>query len=248
MGTETSIAWTDHSFNPVWGCTRVSDGCRHCYAAALALRMGYQVWGPSATRRVFGDKHWAEPVTWDRSAQRTHTRRRVFVGSMCDWCDPHPAMTAARPRLWALIRQCSHLDWLLLTKRAERIEGCLPADWGEGYANVWLGTSVENNDYAWRAETLALIPAAVRFVSCEPALGPLDRLRLDGIDWVIYGGESGPGYRAHDPTWARDLLARCRQHPDRPAFFFKQSSARRPGSGVMLDGQIIHEYPVPRTP
>ncbi len=244
MGQETLIAWTTHTFNMVWGCVKVSPGCAHCYAETLSKRYGHDVWGKDKTRRVFGEKHWREPLRWHEEARAAGERRRAFCGSMCDWCEDHPTVEQERRKLWSLIRDTPQLDWLLLTKRPERIRECLPADWGGGYLNVWLGTSVENNDYAWRADHLRQVPATVRFISYEPALGPLDRLDLTGIDWVIYGGESGAGFRQHDLSWPREMRRRCEEA--NVAFFYKQSAAIRTEMGTTLDGQTVRQYPIPR--
>jgi len=245
MAADSLIAWTHSTFNLVWGCVKISPGCKNCYADTLARRYGHDVWGPGKSRREFGEKHWAEPLKWNTDAIAAGERRRCFCGSMCDWAEDHPTTAAARQRLWPLIRQTPGLDWLLLTKRHERIAGCLPDDWGNGYANVWLGVSVENNDYVHRADALRKIPAAVRFISYEPALGPVPDLNLDGIDWLIFGGESGPGFRPMDPQWARGIKDKC--DAAGTAFFFKQSAAIRTEMGTLLDGQSYKNYPVPRT-
>ena len=131
-------------------------------------------------------------MTWNREAEANGIRQRVFCSSMCDVFEDHPTIDAEREKLWPLIRATPSLDWQLLTKRADRMADRLPADWGGGYPNVWIGVSIENNDYVDRADRIRDIPAVVRFISYEPALGPLDQLNLSGIDWVIYGGESGP--------------------------------------------------------
>jgi protein gp37 len=159
---------------------------------------------------------------------------------MCDVFEDHPTIDREREKLWPLIRQTPALDWLLLTKRADRIAACLPDDWCWGYPNAWLGVTVENADYTWRADLLREIPAAVRFVSYEPALGPLD-LDLTDIDWLIYGGESGPKHRQDNPAWARSMRDQCAAAGT--AFFFKQSSALRPGQGIELDGEIVRAFP-----
>jgi len=244
MARETIIAWTDHTFNVAWGCAKVSPGCAHCYADTLSTRYGWDVWGPGKIRRTFGEKHWSEPLKWDAEAAKAGERRRVFSSSMCDVFEDHPTVAQERGRLWDLIRRTPHLDWQILTKRPERIASCLPADWEEGWDTVWLGTSIESAEYAHRADALRAIPAQVRFVSYEPALGPLaGALNLDGIDWVIYGGESGPKYRAHDLQWARDMRAACRERGI--AFFFKQSAAPRTEMGTTLDGETVREWPLP---
>lgn len=246
MGEDTLIAWTDHTFNPWIGCTKVSDGCKNCYAEVLATgKMGLDVWGPKATRQATGLSTWNNPVQWNARAKREGSPRKVFCASLCDVFEDHPTANALRPRVWNLISVTPWLQWQLLTKRPERIVECLPEDWGaEGWPHVWLGTTVEDMRVAHRADILRQIPAVVRFLSFEPALGPLDTLDLTNIDWVIYGGESGPGFRPEDKNWARVMRDRCRQGG--VAFFHKQSAAWRTELGIELDGQIIREFPIPR--
>lgn len=247
MADKTLIAWCDHTFNVAWGCMKVSPGCKHCYADGLADRYGFKVWGPPATtpRRTFGAAHWQEPRKWQRQAEAAGKIHRVFCSSMCDVFEDHPTVTGEMARLWPLIRETPNLHWQLLTKRPERIAANLPADWGEGYPNVWLGTSIENADYAWRADHLRPIPASVRFISYEPALGPLaGALDLTGIDWVIYGGESGPAFRDHDIEWPRAMRDKCQAVG--VAFFYKQSPARFTERGTTLDGETVRQYPTPR--
>jgi protein gp37 len=249
MGERTSIAWTDHTFNPWWGCEKVSPGCANCYAESLARRWGHNIWGPGSERRVFGAKHWNEPVEWNRRYLESNRRRRerVFCGSMCDWCEDHPTVNRERPKLFELIRRTPVLNWLLLTKRADRIAECL-ADGRLGDAslplNLWLGVTVESAEQAWRIQHLRNVAASVRFVSWEPALGDLAAVDLTGIDWVIFGGESGPGYRAPAgwADWARGMRDRCRR--EGRAFFFKQSPGIRTGMGEELDGRMVREFPM----
>lgn len=242
MGQETIIAWTNHTFNVAWGCSKISPGCKNCYADTLSSRYGCDVWGADKPRRVFGPKHWTDPVLWNNIAERRGLRERVFTSSMCDVFEDHPTIAHEREKLWRLIRATPWLDWQILTKRADRIADNLPHDWP--LPNVWLGVSIENNDYAWRADHLRKIEAAVRFVSYEPALGRLDKLDLNGIDWVIYGGESGQNYREHDLAWPRQMFAMCEAAGT--AFFFKQSAAYRTEIGTTLDGKTIRKYPTPR--
>lgn len=246
MAVKTIIAWTHHTFNVAWGCVKVSEGCKNCYADTLSRRYGQDVWGPNKPRRTFGDKHWGEPLKWDADAAQAGERRRVFCSSMCDVFEDHPTIDAERAKLWWLVRRTPNLDWQLLTKRPQRIAANLPRNWGDGWPNVWLGTSIENNAHVGRADHLRGIPATVRFVSYEPALGPLDQLDLTGLDWLIMGGESGPGYRPMEVQWARDIRARCAAAG--VAFFFKQSAAPRTEMGVELDGAIIRAYPQRRIP
>ena len=306
---DSKISWTDHTFNPWLGCTRVSEGCRHCYAQYFVeTRLGRKLWGKDKPRPL--TQTWGQPPKWQEAAdaQRTlvdlseTTRRRrrltpvgrrileafptlkgpvsiaalaeaascrsidvrrlfdegylhavgrrsldelrrprVFCASLADVFEDHWALEFNRPKLWELVRGTPDLDWLMLTKRPENIRDMLPPDWGQGLENVWLGVSIEDMRVAERADHLRAVPAAVRFISYEPALGPLDDLDLTGIDWVIYGGESGPGWRPANPDWARAMRDKCAR--ENVVFFHKQSSGPRPGCGVELDGVTHHEWP-----
>lgn len=241
MGVETGISWTDHTFNIVWGCEKVSPACKNCYAETLSKRFGFEVWGSQAPRRTFGLKHWNDPVRWNKKAVKDGVRRKVFCSSMCDVFEDHETVIQELKKLWPLIQNTPSLEWQLLTKRPERILQSLPADWGEGYKNVWIGATIENNDYVDRADHLRAVPAKVRFVSYEPACGPLDKLNLKDIHWLIFGGESGHGFRQHDPQWARDIRDRCKQ--EKVAFFYKQGSSLYSGEDPYLDGQEFKEFP-----
>lgn len=247
MAEGSIIAWTENTFNPWMGCTKISDGCRNCYAETLtAGRMGIKnLWGPRGTRQVTSAANWKKPIKWNREAAERGERMRVFCASLCDVFEDHAVANAERPRLFELVRATPWLDWQILTKRPERILANLPEDWGpDGWANVWLGTSVEDMRVASRVDHLRDIPAVVRFLSYEPAIGPLDDLDITGIDWIIYGGESGPGYRPHDLAWPRAMRAKCAETGT--AFFFKQSAAHRTEMGIELDGEIVRAYPTPR--
>lgn len=233
MGERTAIAWTDHTFNPWWGCTKVSAECTLCYAEVFDRRYGGAHWGATAPRRFFGDKHWNEPRKWNEAARRRGGRDRVFCGSMCDVFEQGPGQDRERVRLWALIRETPHLDWLFLTKRPENIARHLPALWGEGWPNVWLGVSVGHPDSVGRLDVLRSVPAVVRFVSAEPLIAPwLANLR--GFSWVIAGGESGPKARPMDVEWARGLLDLCRRGPG-IAFFMKQLGGVRDKRELLTD-------------
>lgn len=178
MGAESGIAWTDDTFNPWWGCMKVSPGCDNCYAEALDRRTGQDHWGPRATYRTFADKYWNGPVRWNRLAAEAGVRRRVFCASMADVFD-NRGPADVRARLWDLVRATPHLDWLMLTKRPQNIVGMLPPEWGEGWANVWIGTTAENQTEAdRRVPHLLRAPAAVRFLSCEPLIGPVNLRRI----------------------------------------------------------------------
>lgn len=233
MAMNSSIEWTNHTFNPWWGCVKVSPACKHCYAEAWSKRVGQAVWGIKAPRRFFGPKHWAEPIKWDRRAAEQGIRQRVFCASMADVFEDRADLDEARSALWELIEQTPNLDWLLLTKRPERIAATVP--WKDVWpANVWIGTTVETQEYAEeRLPYLAALPAAVRFISAEPLLGPLDLTPwLDRLDWVITGGESGPKARPTSPSWFHQLLNQCMAAE--VAFHFKQWGDWAPDQGINL--------------
>lgn len=211
MAKNSRIEWTDHTFNPWWGCVKISPACKHCYAEAWAKRVGAGVWGARAPRRFFGDKHWAEPRRWNEEAKVTGRRHRVFCASMADVFEDRRELDPWRAKLATLISETHWLDWLLLTKRPDRAADLAP--WGSAWpSNVWLGTTVETQAWAERRlPELVAVPAKVRFLSCEPLLARLDLsswLRPH-IHWVIAGGESGPRARPSDPAWFRALRDQC---------------------------------------
>jgi protein gp37 len=252
MGQDSAIEWTDHTFNPWWGCTRVSPACQHCYAETLAHRFGTE-WGKNADRRFFGDKHWNEPRRWDRAAAKAGVRRRVFCASMADVFEDRPELAEHRERLWRLVADTPHLDWLLLTKRPENVLSMTPWAWRVGEhsdpphhedpihwpRNAWVGTTVEDQEHAdERIPHLLAVPAPVRFLSCEPLLGPIwlrlgVGMRHEGIGWVIAGGESGPGARPMQLEWATDL--RDQATGAGVPFLFKQWGEWRPIEGDEAD-------------
>ncbi len=215
---DSKIEWTDHTFNPWWGCSRVSPGCDHCYAEKLAKCYGHAIWGPGTKRRFFSDKHWDAPLQWNAQAEQDQVRRRVFSASMSDVFEDRRDLDVHRTRLWPLIESTKWLDWLLLTKRVQNVMRMVP--WGQTWpANVWIGTTVENQAWAdQRIPTLLTIPASVRFLSCEPLLGPIDLTAYMAnrpvylpypIDWLIAGGESGGHARPINPDWVRPLRDSC---------------------------------------
>jgi protein gp37 len=235
MGKQTGISYAHHTWSPWWGCTKVSEGCANCYAETVATnRAGLSVWGPDADRRLFGIRHWCEPQRWNRSAHRAGERRRVLP-SMCDPFEDHPKLENARAQFWALVEQTHWLDWLLLTKRPENIMRMIPGRWQACLPpNVWVGATVENQEWAdQRVPELLQVPAAIRWLSIEPALGPVDLHRIRhpsggtfdalskkagiafksgaGIDWVVVGGESGSKARACDLDWNRAIVNQCKR-------------------------------------
>jgi protein gp37 len=210
MGETTGIAWTDATFNPWWGCFKVSAGCAHCYADTLASRYGFDIWGPPATteRRLFGEKHWAEPLRWNAAAERDRQRRRVFCASMADVFEDHPQLPPERAKLWQLIERTPWLDWQLLTKRPENVFGMVPDRWIfwpdlAWPVNCWVGTSVEDQEQAEkRIPELLAVPAPVRFLSCEPLLGVLDLRR-----WL--DAETARCDSCATESWAYDCGCAC---------------------------------------
>src|ERR1017187_249262 len=210
----TAINWCNSTFNPWEGCTKISPGCANCFAKKRDDRQMIEPvshWGPGAPRRMTSDSYWKQPLGWDREAAKAGTRPRIFCGSLCDWADDE-APAGQRDRLWDLIRQTPHLDWLMLTKRASNINKYLPADWNIGYANVWLGVTCENKQHGLpRLEALRGIPASVHFLSCEPLLEDMGEMNLEGIEWVIVGGETGGNARSMDVIWAEGIVEQCRK-------------------------------------
>lgn len=278
MGKDSGIQWTTHTFNPWRGCTKVSAGCTNCYAETLSKRnpKALGVWGDDGTRVVAAESYWRQPIAWDRAARATGERHRVFCASLADVFEDRPELAEPRDRLFGLIAATRGLDWLVLTKRPERAREYLVRKnhWGAAEAyqdlvygvnsgtslgdgladwpprNVWLGVSVEDQQRAdERIPILLKIPAAVRFLSVEPLLGPIDLTDLacgenalstvrvtpgpDGngieeqhdpcINWVIVGGESGSKARPFDLQWARSIRNQCKSAG--VSFFMKQIGA-----------------------
>ncbi len=250
MAEKSLIAWTDNTFNAWMGCARVSAGCLNCYAEKLVTgRMGRAgLWGVNGDRQKTKGP-WNDVARWNVMAADPAAPRvmgpgfpfLVFLGSLMDWAEDRPDLEPIRAEMWKLIRQSKNLHFQMLTKRPQNIEKLLPPDWGDGYENVWLGTTIEDMRVASRADILRKIPARIRFISYEPALGPLDDLDLTGIHWVIYGGESGPGFRPEDKEWARVMHRKCGEAD--VAFFHKQSNGIRTEMGIQLDGVIVRQFP-----
>lgn len=228
MGKNSKIQWTHHTFNPWWGCTKVSPACKHCYAETWSRRGGSKLWGTAAGRRFFGDNHWREPVRWNRESEKSRERKRVFCASMGDVFEARADLDPWRRRLWALIKDTPWLDWLLLTKRPANIEMMVPwrSVWPQ---NVWLGITAETQELVQqRIPILIRQPAAVKFVSCEPLLGPVELTQWleNRINWVIVGGESGRSARPMHPSWVRSLRDQCLSTGI--PFHFKQWGCWRP--------------------
>ncbi len=315
MAQNSNISWTDHTFNPWRGCTKVSEGCAHCYAEALSKRNPALLgeWGPGKPRVLASDAMWRQPMKWNREAvlldEHWHQgtsgglpqprRPRVFCASLADWLDEEiPPQWLAR--LLRLIGSTPALDWQMLTKRPQNWSRLLEAallsqkippsgdpeldwavDWIEWRAippNVWMGTTVENQARAEeRIPALLRIPAGVRFLSCEPLLGPANLTKWvygvsgdgalnplsgyvtgDGcyeprqdndhrIDWVICGGESGPGRRPFHHAWAESLAAQCQTAG--VACYVKQDGHHHPGQRGTLSDHLwsLKQFPAALT-
>lgn len=258
MGEGTKIEWADHTFNPWWGCAKVSPGCEHCYAEAWAKRTGHGVWGKNSPRRFFGEKHWAEPLKWNAAAEREGVRKRVFCASMADVFEDRRDLDDARLELFSLIDKTPWLDWLLLTKRPENIVPIMEivshGNFGEVWnfkdhlKNVWLGTTAENQAY-WdkRVPLLMGIPATIHFVSVEPLLGPIEPKLIGASwwdpEWVIVGGESGPKARPINPEWVEAMRDYCEFYGI--PFFFKQWGGKQKAkAGRLLNGVEYNQIPI----
>lgn len=238
---ETSIEWTSgpnaepgYTFNPVEGCEKVSPGCKNCYAERKNKWLhGGENWGPGSPRLQRSDAYWRKPAQWNADAAAAGQRRKVFCASVADVFEDHPGWVEPRARLFLQILTTPHLDWLLLTKRPENIERLFPkAGSSVVWANVWLGTTAENQAEADRRipilQAAADQRAVVTFISFEPQLELIDFTKSivtgRAIDWAICGGESGPGARTFDIAWARALRDQCASLD--VAFFMKQLGQR----------------------
>ena len=261
---KTTIEWTDYSFNPWVGCTKVSAACDHCYAESWAKRAGSpELW--QGERRRTTAANWRNPLKWNRQAADDGIRRRVFCASLADVFDNQVPLEW-QSDLWALVEHTPNLDWLLLTKRPQNIVKLLPGYWLDNMPeNVWLGTTCENQEEAERRiPHLLAVPARVLFLSCEPLLGKLDLWQIPGaiyssvtnrcvttpgiepwecaevyspLGWAIGGGESGPKARDTDPDLFRDLRDQCRTYGI--AYFHKQMAHKAP----IPDDLMVREMP-----
>jgi protein gp37 len=277
MADHSAIGWTHATWNPWRGCTKVSEGCDNCYMFDGQERYGRDpeivVRASEPTFLAPTRNKWLEQA---RAIQDKEQRRmRVFT---CSWSDFfHPAADEWRDEAWDVIRYFPEYDWQILTKRPRLVSTRLPSDWGEGWPHVWLGVSIESRDWVYRADLLRETPAAVRFISAEPLLGPLvydatekrrapvseepynarvarwrdggqgSQLDLTDIDWVITGGESGPKHRPLNLNWVRALRDACQM--EEVAFFHKQNGGPKPTSGGReLDGRTWDEFPQTKEP
>lgn len=237
MADGSTIEWTQATWNPVTGCDKVSPGCAHCYAETFAER--WRGIPGHAYEQGFDLRLWPArlelPLRWKRP-------RLIFVNSMSDLFHEDVPAAYVREVFDVMLRAPQH-RFQVLTKRHQRLVELAPdLPWPE---NVWMGVSIENRRFVHRADYLRAVPAAVRFISAEPLLGPLEGLDLAGIDWLIAGGESGARHRRMSPVWVRDLRDRCER--EGVAFFFKQWGGRTSkAGGRVLDGRAWDDMPAPR--
>lgn len=262
MAKETEISWTDSTANFWWGCMKVSPGCKNCYAETLSKRYGKAIWGtPETTDRELKVGIWKELPKWNEQAKRKGKRRRVFVQSMADFFEDHPQASKWRKDAMQLIEKCEWLDFQILTKRPENVRAMAFQWLAFGFPdNVWIGTSVENQEMAdKRIPELLKIPAKVRFLSMEPLLEKVDLsepLSVDSelaewigenvssllfpsdlLNWVIVGGESGHSKRPFNPDWARSIRDQCQDAGI--SFFMKQIDKVQPIPADLM----IREFP-----
>jgi protein gp37 len=235
MSVNSAIEWTDATWNPVTGCTQVSPGCDHCYAKTFAERFRGVRGHPY--EQGFDLRMWPDrlslPLQWKKP-------RRIFVNSMSDLFH----RDVPDEYIYRVFDTMVKADWHIfqvLTKRSRRLARLGPKlPWSP---HIWAGVSIESEQFLWRVDQLRAVPACVRFISAEPLLGPLHGLSLERIHWVITGGESGPGFRACDPEWVREIREKCRATC--VAFFHKQWGGRTPKSGGrLLDGRTWDEMPM----
>jgi protein gp37 len=242
MAEQSAISWTDGTFNPWIGCTRVSPGCDHCYAARDNERRKWVAgWGAGVPRRR--TKAWGNPLKWNRKAAETGYRPRIFCASLADVFD-NEVPDEWRTDLWQLFRETPNLRWIVLTKRIGNVLSMVPADWPFAHVGI-MATMVNQAEYDRDRLKLSAVPAPWRGISAEPLLG---RIILDhkdakaSLDWVITGGESGPGYRPLDMDAVRYLRDQCRDLGI--AFHHKQNGGvRGKDAGCLVDGVEHKHFP-----
>ncbi|KIG11428.1 DUF5131 family protein [Caballeronia concitans] len=234
MATKTGIEWTEMTWNPVTGCVKISQGCKHCYAERMAKRL--KAMGSARYEFEFAPTLHEDliglPLKWKKP-------RTVFVNSMSDLFQDAVPLDFIQRVFETMVATPQH-TYQVLTKRSRRLFELAPLlPWP---SNVWMGVSVENERVVERVDHLAATPAMVKFLSCEPLIGPLDNLPLAGIDWVIVGGESGPGARPINEKWVQSIRRQC--HTQRAAFFFKQwGGVRKDRTGRLLNGRTYDAMP-----
>lgn len=235
MATNSAIEWTEMTWNPVTGCSKVSQGCKHCYAERLAKRL--HAMGSDRYRNGFRLTLHEDLIDLPRKWKRPRT---VFVNSMSDLFHDDVPEDFIR-RIFRVMRECPQHTFQILTKRSERLRKTgATLEWP---SNVWMGVSVEDARVAHRIADLTAVNARVRFLSCEPLIGPLENLPLHDVHWVIVGGESGPGARRMDPKWVKSIHRQCR-NAEVPFFFKQWGGVRKDMTGRRLHGRVYDEMPL----
>lgn len=255
MADNSGISWTHHTWNPWYGCDKVDPGCAHCYIHRSLIKLGKEPWGEIYRAKTT----WGDPIKWQKNAQAAGHAVRAFTCSLSDFF--HVKADPWRDEAWKIIGLTPNITWLILTKRPSLIASRLPADWFDGYPNVWLGTSVCHRAAYKNMDILRSIPCAVRWISAEPLLEDMSDINLGGFGWVVAGGESGSGQEyLWDPEadWHEELKhtagrrtmklewARKMRDITKTAglpFMFKQVTSANPGVGVNALGRVWHEYP-----
>ena len=234
MATQSSIEWTESTWNPITGCTKVSPGCKNCYAERMAYRL--QAMGQKNYRNGFDltfQEHLFEaPLAWRKP-------QKIFVNSMSDLFQDGVPLSIIK-KVFGVMKEAYWHQFQILTKRSQRLLECSSKlEWP---GNIWMGVSVESQDFEFRIDELRQTNAAIKFLSLEPLLGPLPSLNLKGIDWVIVGGESGPGSRPMDKKWVIEIQKQCRE--GKVPFFFKQwGGINKKRAGRILRGRTWDQYP-----
>lgn len=236
MATNSAIEWTESTWNPISGCTKISAGCLNCYAARMAKRL--KAMGQKRYKNGFKvtlhPEALGEPDTWKKP-------RIVFVNSMSDLFHKKIPFEFIQDIFHVMNANEKH-TFQILTKRSERLRELAPLlKWSE---NIWMGVTIENNNYVHRADELRSIGAAIKFLSLEPLLGPVSNLELRGIDWVIVGGESGPGARPMQEEWVLDIKKKCEVEYQIPFFFKQWGGVNKKKAGRVLQGKTWDNYPV----
>lgn len=244
---DSSIEWTDTTWNPIAGCSIVSPGCTNCYAMRMAARlqcMGHTKY--RGTTRKSGGRHvWTGRINVDRSTLHAPPKwrqpRRVFVNSMSDLFHERVPVEFIEA-VWSVMAEADWHQYQILSKRPERMLDVLNTPEFEPLPHVWLGTSIEDSDHKFRLDSLRRVSASIRFLSIEPLLGPVGKLDLRGIHWVIVGGESGPKARRLDRRWVDEVYEQCRRQ-DVPFFFKQWGGTNKKSSGREYRGRTWNQYP-----
>jgi len=245
MAKTTGIAWTSRTINPWIGCCKISTGCKNCYAETQENRFGRAVWGPD-TERYKTTTSEGKIAEWNRELVAEGKTDTVFCASLSDFFEDNKQVLPWREEWWEIIKAARNIDWLVLTKRADKIAEMVPVDFYNGsYSHVHLGVSIETERYTSRLDCLRALPnwGGLRWTSMEPLLGPLGPVNLTGIDWVIVGGESdiSNDYRRMEDAWVEQIMQQCNHYGS--VFFFKQTAGRSGTNSDLFQGKLIQNFP-----